>query len=195
MMQLARWQGRFGTEYTGRNPADEEAILRRTHAFAEILKHIAPASILEIGANVGINLLALRRLTEAPLYAIEPNETAYKSLVDCADEAANTDLSAIPFNAELVFTSGVLIHLPDDQLRPAYDAIYAASRRYILAMEYFSPTPVTVPYRGHDDMLFKRDYGGLWLDWFNVEPVANGFFWKRTTGVDDVTWWLFRKSG
>ena len=76
----------------------------------------------------------------------------------------------------------------------SYDEIFRVSSRYILCIEYFSPDPVTIHYRGHDDLLFKRDYGGLWLDWYPVlEHVADGFFWKRTTGLDNVNWWLFRK--
>jgi hypothetical protein len=53
---------------------------------------------------------------------------------------------------------------------------------------------VGIPYRGHEGLLFKRDFGGMWLDLFpKIDPVANGFFWSRTTGLDDLNWWLFRK--
>lgn len=50
------------------------------------------------------------------------------------------------------------------------------------------------PYRGHDDRLFKRDFGGYWLDHFSdLWTVAYGFAWKRITGLDNLTWWLFEK--
>ena len=95
---------------------------------------------------------------------------------------------------DLAFTSGVLIHVPPDDLETAYGEIHRVATRYILCVEYFSPTPVEIPYRGHEGLLFKRDFGGMWLDLFpGLETVANGFFWRRTTGLDDINWWLFRK--
>ena len=95
---------------------------------------------------------------------------------------------------ELVFTSGVLIHIPDEALDQAISEILRVSSRYILTLEYFSPEPMSIPYRGHNDFLFKRDYGELFLDASpDLEYVADGFFWKRVTGLDNLNWWLFRK--
>jgi len=43
--------------------------------------------------------------------------------------------------------------------------------------------------------LFKRDFGGFWWDVFpELTFVDGGFFWKRATGLDDLTWWLFAKN-
>jgi spore coat polysaccharide biosynthesis protein SpsF len=133
---------------------------------------------------------------------VEPNRRAREILVADRilrpDRVHAADASALPFPDacfDLVFTCTVLIHVPDDALQAAYREIHRVSRRWILCMEYFSPAPLMIPYRGHDDLLFKRDYGALWLDGFrDLEHVANGFFWKRTTGLDDVNWWLFRKT-
>ncbi len=202
--QLREWCGAFGDAYIDRNLTMPERVRQRARAFARILSHLAgapPASILEVGANVGFNLRALEQLTGAELHAVEPNARAREILladgVLAADRLHDATASALPFvdgAMDLVFTSAVLIHIPDAALEQAYREIHRVSRRYILSMEYFSPTPVTVPYRGHGDMLFKRDYGSLWLDLFaDLELVADGFFWKRTTGLDNVNWWLFRK--
>lgn len=202
--QVKAWRGAFGDSYIARNQATEERIRQRVFAFAEILRHLAaasPASILEVGANVGLNLRALRRLTGAELFAVEPSGTARAALL--ADRVVPTEnlrdatAAKLPFgdhSFDLVFTSTVLIHIPDEALEQSCREIFRVSRRYILSMEYFSPRPERVPYRGHDDLLFKRDYGSLWLDLFpGLTPLADGFFWRRTTGLDDVTWWLFRK--
>ena len=202
--QLAQWRGGFGNSYIERNSPTPERLQQRVKAFSEML---APAdrgqirSILEVGANVGLNLRALSQLTEADLFAIEPNSTARGVLA--ADQVLPPEhifdgtAAQIPLpdgGAELVMTSTVLIHVPDETLKASYDEIYRVASRYILCIEYFSPDPVTIHYRGHDDLLFKRDYGGLWLDWYpTLEHVADGFFWKRTTGLDNVNWWLFRK--
>ncbi len=202
--QLEEWRGPFGEDYTARNPVTEESLRQRTRALACILDRLPGAelgSILEVGANIGLNLRALARLTGAELYAVEPNARARKMLVKDgvvpAERALEGTAGDLPFadgGFDLVFTAGVLIHIPEAALEAAYREIHRVSRRYILTMEYFSPKAVTVPYHGRDEMLFKRDFGGLWLELFpGLEPVGDGFFWKRTTGLDDVTWWLFRK--
>ena len=65
--------------------------------------------------------------------------------------------------SELSFTQGVLIHLNPEMLPTAYERLYAGSSRFILVAEYYSPKPVSVPYRGHNDCLFKRDFAGEML--------------------------------
>lgn len=200
MYQLRTWQGPFGDDYTERNKLNEVAITRRCRAFAQVLSHISdPANILEVGANAGINCHALSRVSAAELHAVEPNETAFAVLREqLGSRAHNTSAFEIPHgdsSIDLVFTSGVLIHIPPDRLRDACAEMFRVSRRYILAMEYFSKEPVEIPYRGQNGLLFKRDFGGYWLDHFSLKFVANGFFWQRTTGLDDVHWWLFEKRG
>ncbi len=198
------WKGEFGDNYAARNRATEETVGNAARAFAEILSHVKdgpPASILEVGANIGINLRALSGFADAELFAVEPNASAREQLV--ADKVLPQDhlfdamATKLPLNdgaVDLAFTSGVLIHVPPDDLETAYGEIHRVAARYILCMEYFSPRPVEIPYRGHEGLLFKRDFGGMWLDLFpGLEPVANGFFWRRTTGLDDINWWLFRK--
>lgn len=200
MYQLRTWQGPFGDAYTERNKADEAAINQRCRAFAQILGHTPdPANILEVGANVGINCHALSRVSAAEIHAVEPNETAFATLREhLGSRAQNTSAFELPYrdsSIDLVFTSGVLIHIPPDRLRDACAEMFRVSRRYILALEYFSKEPIDIPYRGQDGILFKRDFGGYWIDNFQLDTVANGFFWERTTGLDDVHWWLFEKRG
>ncbi len=198
------WKGEFGDDYLTRNRATEEAVDNVARAFTEIFAHMKdspPASILEVGANIGINLRALTRLTDAQLFAVEPNARAREQLVvdkvvpgDRAFDAMATKLPLDDGAADLVFTSGVLIHVPPENLETAYGEMHRVAARYVLSLEYFSQAPVSIPYRGHEGLLFKRDFGGMWLDLFPaLEPVANGFFWRRTTGLDDLNWWLFRK--
>jgi spore coat polysaccharide biosynthesis protein SpsF len=172
------------------------AILNCCDALASV------ASILEVGSNIGINLRALKVVTKADLWAVEPNDAARQRLVDDgvlpADRVLDGDLGDLPIptgHVDLSFTRGVLIHVPESDLEQAALELHRVSRRWILVQEYFAPTPTIVEYRGHNDMLWKRDYGGLFLDLFpDLEPVMNGFFWKRTTGLDNFNWWLFRKN-
>jgi pseudaminic acid biosynthesis-associated methylase len=203
--QIDAWRGDFGDNYTDRNTADPMRLENSSRAFREILGHVKddpPRSILEVGANLGANIRALKSVTDAELHAVEPNGKARDIMVsdDVLPAARVVDATAsnLPFSdgqIDLVFTAGVLIHIPHDNIEAAYREMHRVAGRFLLSIEYFSPTPVEVPYRGETDLLFKRDFGGLWLDLFDdLEHVANGFFWKRTTGLDDVTWWLFRKK-
>lgn len=197
---MDRWRGGFGDTYTERNQPSEESIAQTAGALAEIWQHMTPppATILEVGANVGRNIRALQRITTGRLHAAEPNPTARMTLEAVLGPVFDAIAEDLPFedqSMDLVFTSAVLIHIPDEALGRALDEVHRVASHWILSIEYFSPTPQTIAYRGHDDMLFKRDYGSLWLDRFDdLQHVANGFQWRRTTGQDNVNWWLFRKT-
>ena len=75
--------------------------------------------------------------------------------------------------------------------------MYEFSSKYILICEYFNRTPVMIEYRGELDMLFKRDFGKLFIENFDCEIVDYGFLWGHqfdNAGFDDITYWLFRKK-
>ena len=202
--QAEFWRGDFGNAYTGRNVASADQMQARLALWSEILSHTIsapPASILEVGANLGINLRALRQLSSARRYAVEPNDSARKILVQdgvvADDDVRDGIASTIIFSdgvADLGVTSGVLIHIHPENLAASLKEIHRCSKRWIACIEYFSDKPEMIPYRGFDDRLFKRDFGGLWLDSFSdLRVVAYGFAWKRVTGLDNLTWWLFEK--
>jgi spore coat polysaccharide biosynthesis protein SpsF len=202
--QVEFWRGEFGDEYIDRNAATSEQIHARIALWAEILSHTIsapPATILEVGANIGINLRALRVLSSARCLAVEPNEKARSILVRdgvvAAGDACGGLASAIDLPdgvADFVFTAGVLIHVHPDYLLPSLKEIHRCAGRWVGCIEYFSDKPEMISYRGHQDRLFKRDFGALWLDTFpNLRIVAYGFAWKRVTGLDNLTWWLFEK--
>jgi spore coat polysaccharide biosynthesis protein SpsF len=202
--QVDFWRGDFGDLYTDRNIASNEQLRARVALWSEIMSHTIgaiPESILEVGANLGVNLRALRAVTGARLCAVEPNDKARAILVADGivqpDDLRGGDASSIDFPAgacDLVFTSGVLIHIHPDHLLSSLEEIHRCSARWIGCIEYFSDKPEMIPYRGHEDRLFKRDFGALWLDNFPSLLVrAYGFAWKRVTGLDNLTWWLFEK--
>jgi spore coat polysaccharide biosynthesis protein SpsF len=203
--QIKFWKGSFGDAYVDRNEASARLIAAAVHLWSDILKHTIgapPRSILEVGCNIGLNLRALKTMTSAELFAIEPNDKARCVLLrDGVLAASNLRDGAaqdidFPDNvADLAFTSGVLIHIHPDELLAACKEIDRCARRYIACIEYFSDQPETIPYRGHDDVLFKRDFGSFWLDNFpRLRTLAYGFHWKRGAAVDNTNWWLFEKS-
>jgi spore coat polysaccharide biosynthesis protein SpsF len=203
--QESLWRGDFGNDYVDRNAVDPAMLAARTASWAEILKTVAgapPASILEVGSNIGLNLRALRRLTPATFYALEPNEKARERLVGDQvvhkDKAIDGLASKIPLAdgaVDLAFTAGVLIHIHPDNLLASVREIHRVARRYIVCIEYFADKPTEIPYRGHNEALFKRDFGGFYLDNFpNLKVVDYGFFWSRLTTLDNLTWWVFEKQ-
>ena len=198
------WRGRFGDAYAQRNASTTAELRARTVLWARILRCMAgapPSSILEVGANVGNNLRALRDLTGAELMAVEPNARARKKLVgDGVVTAANLRngvAAAIDFPdgaADLAFTSGVLIHIHPDDLLGSCREIHRVARRYVVCVEYFAVEPEEIAYRGHRERLFKRDFGGFWLDNFpDLRVLDYGFAWRRLTGLGNLTWWGFEK--
>ncbi len=202
--QLEAWTGTFGDEYIKRCVASEQAIRNRARAWVDMMRPIEgamPQSILEVGCNIGINQRAMGRLFDAELYAVEPNPSARSVVLQerILDEEHLKAASALdlPFedqSMEMCFTSGVLIHISPNDLMRACSEMYRVSSRYILCAEYFSREPQEISYRGQEGLLFKRDFGSYWLDNFALTPLAHGFHWRRTTGIDDVTWWLFEKN-
>jgi pseudaminic acid biosynthesis-associated methylase len=203
--QESLWRGEFGDAYVDRNEIDPAAIAARTSCWSEMLKTVAgapPVSILEVGANVGRNLRAIQRLSAAKLYALEPNAKARERLVRDkvvdADKVMDGIASKIPMPdgaVDLVFTFGVLIHIHPDNLLTSMSEIYRTARRYIICAEYFADKPTEVSYRGHTEALFKRDFGGHYLDNFpKLKVVDYGFFWNRLTAMDNTTWWVLEKQ-
>jgi len=198
------WSGAFGDAYIERNRVDEPRIRQRRTMWEVILPSMQdapPKSVLEVGANVGINLRALHGLADVELFALEPNFKARAILRADNIVPTNNILAGTADRIELsdacidlVFTSGVLIHVAPDQLPAAYREMYRVSTRYLLTIEYFAAEPEEKLYRGQEGLLFKRDFGELWLDMFpDLRIVDYGFFWRPATGLDNLTWWLLRK--
>ncbi|MGQ0654637.1 MAG: pseudaminic acid biosynthesis-associated methylase [Betaproteobacteria bacterium] len=202
--QLRLWRGEFGNAYIERNPDAPEDLRRRAALLAPMLRCLAgapPASILEVGANIGANLKALRGLTGAELYAVEPNAKARARIVagkvvpkkNVLDGIAS-DIGLDDGAVDLAFTSGVLIHIHPGDLLASCREIHRIAARYVACAEYFSPRPEEVLYRGNKAAMFRRDFGGFWLDNFaDLRLLDYGFTWYRAGGPDDMNWWVFEK--
>ena len=193
--QLDAWTGDIGGDYHSRN--HRAGLKQRIRLWAQILGDIEPKSILEVGAGTGTNLVALGSITDAVLAAIEPSVAGANALCIARIPCYHGTAQAIPVatrGRDLVFTSGVLIHIPPDELDAALDEIYRVSSRYIACIEYFADEPETKMYHGRDNLLFKRDFGAYWLERSpDLEVVRTGFAWRTTTGLDNLTYWLFQR--
>ncbi len=169
--QLQHWRGDFGRAYTDRNsltPTALDALYRKNFGVARselnrrFLADIPRESrILEVGCNEGNQLCALREMGFAQLYGIEVQEYALRRARNRSEFARLALATAfeIPFPDgffDVVFTSGVLI----------------CAGGFIWGLEYYSPQPMEVTYRGHQSLLWKADYASLYLNLFDdLDPV------------------------
>lgn len=158
-------------------------------------------SFLECGSNIGRNIEILNQLfPTSSKNIIEISSKAYE-IVTKKYDITNSFLGSIK-NAkfscdfDLVFTSGVLIHINPAELEQTTKKMYQLSKKYILIAEYFSRTPEMVEYRGEKNKLFKMDFGKYMLDNFSLKLIDYGFLWGveyDKAGFDDLNYWLFEK--
>ncbi len=195
------WAGEFGDEYSVRVVGDE-IVAAYTALHARILQRtVGVKSVIEFGANTGLNLKALNHLLpHIELSAIELNPTAILALEQLPEVKNIYKQSILDFDPDYqrdyALIKTVLIHINPDMLHRVYDLLYRVSRRYICIAEYYNPTPVTVEYRGHKDRLFKRDFAGEMLDKYpDLGLVDYGFVYYRDNNfsIGDVTWFLLEK--
>jgi pseudaminic acid biosynthesis-associated methylase len=200
--QEAFWAGQFGNDYIKRNVGDQ---LTGSNAslYSQMIANCAGVkSLIEIGANIGVNLTAIRHLCPTwTLDALEINEQAVKQLEARGDLNKIHHSSILDFHPsqqwDVVLVNGVLIHINPDYLSRAYESIFQAAKRYIFLIEYYNPTPIEVSYRGHSGRLFKRDFAGEMLDKYSsLRVVDYGFVWHRDPAfpMDDATWFVLEKS-
>ncbi len=200
--QEAFWHGDFGAEYIVRNDSPG-IVAANLSLFSRALGRAGRiGSCVEFGANIGLNLRALKLLyPEMSQYGIEINPEAADALAHFvgAQNVFRGSIFDYPVaeTFDLAFTKGVLIHIKPEMLPLTYEKLHRASRRWIFVCEYYNPSPMAIRYRGHDDRLFKRDFAGEMLDSFpDLHLVDYGFVYHRDPAFpqDDVTWFLLEKQ-
>ncbi|MDH4390185.1 MAG: hypothetical protein QE285_02025 [Aquabacterium sp.] len=199
--QEAFWAGSFGDAYIGRNQGDA-LLASNLDFFTKALRHAhGVRSCLELGANIGMNLKALKLLRPGlRAHAVEIHAGAAQQLAQVipADQIHIGSLLDYqpPCQFDLVLVKGVLIHLDPGVLPQVYDTLAAASARHVLVAEYYNPAPVAISYRGHSNRLFKRDFAGELMDRHPaLKLVDYGFAYRRDPDFpqDDITWFLMEK--
>jgi len=194
MKQQDAWADKFGDAYLERNCYTTQSMdtlwlekfgTTRTElnkAFLLDNQYIdARARILEVGCSSGTQLALLQELGFRNLYGIDVNRSAI-SYGQRARMGLNLILGSaldIPFKDnffDLVFTSGVLIHIPPAVLPLTLSEIYRCTSNYIWGYEYFADEPVAVNYRGHQEMLWKQDFCGAYRERFPRLQIVK---WKR----------------
>ena len=194
------WATDFGNDYPRRNQG-EQLISANVAIFSKILENCPSVnSIAELGCNIGLNLIALNRINK------NHKLRGYEINAKAAQEAKNQNVAEIinttvagPLDSsvkfDLTISKGVLIHINPEKLAEVYQNLFNLSNRYILVYEYYNPTPMAIEYRGHEDVLFKRDFAGELIDKFNLKLINYGFTYNREKYFpnDDGTWFLLEK--
>ena len=200
--QESFWAGEFGTEYIKRNQGGA-LLASNLNFFTKSLQSAYEInSAIEFGANIGMNLKALKLLRPLiDISAIEINHEAVNLLSEVVLRKNIFQESILDFKSnqfwDLVLIKGVLIHINPEFLPQAYKALYDSSNRYILVCEYYNPSPVEINYRGHKDRLFKRDFAGEMLKkYIDLKLIDYGFIYKNDPNFpqDDISWFLMEKS-
>jgi pseudaminic acid biosynthesis-associated methylase len=180
--QMSRWSAEFGRRYTDRNSLTPEGLdalytknygVTRQHLNERFLDNLPrEARVLEVGCNIGSQLLVLDKMGYSNLYGIELQHYALVRARGQLRSARLIEASAleIPFQDgyfDLIFTSGVLIHISPSDLSLAMSEIHRCTRNYIWGLEYYAPETKEVHYRGHNGLLWKMDYAKLYLERFS----------------------------
>ena len=195
------WANEFGDDYISRNISDQ-LLASNVSYFAKALARTQKiSSLIELGANVGMNISALKTLLpNSKMTAVEINQQAAAELSKRHPDIDVKNESILDFQAstkwDLVFVKGVLIHLNPDVLQSVYQMMANSASKYVLIGEYYNPTPVSLSYRGHDNRLFKRDFAGEFMDQNpNFALIDYGFSYHRDPMFpqDDINWFLMEK--
>jgi len=196
------WSGDFGDHYIERNNSIE-MLASQLNFFSRALKSaIGVESCIEFGANIGVNLKAIKMLyPNMDLNAIEINESAQMELSKVVNHSNIYKGSILDYPVskvfDLVIIKGVLIHINPQMLKKTYEKLVESTCKYLLVAEYYNPSPVSLSYRGYKDRLFKRDFVGEIIDNFpSMKLIDYGFSYRRDPHFpqDDITWFLLEKT-
>lgn len=205
------WTSTFGKEYSDRNTFDIQALnelylnrygFSRTTLNDDFLANlqVKDKNILEVGCNVGNQLLTLQSQGYTHLYGIELQSYAYEQAKARTKgiNVLNGYADNLPFKDgffEMVFTSSVLIHIPDEILDQVMNEMYRCSNKYIWGLEYYADNNIEINYRGFDNLLWKRNYMQLFLDKFpDLEVVKVGKYpYLNEENCEDIVYLLKKK--
>ena len=208
--QITKWKDKFGKEYTNRNALtlDElERMYENNYGLSRtelnnifIGKFDHSIKILEVGSNIGNQLLLLQKMGFKNLYGIEINDYAVELSKQRTNNINIIQGSAfdIPFKNEyfdLVFTSGVLIHIPPLDINLALNEIYRCTREYIWGFEYYDEKYTEVIYRGNKNLLWKTNFSKIYLSLFDDLEIIKEKKLKYLNDNNIDLMFLLKKKG
>lgn len=203
------WKKRFGSDYNMRNLFDNKGLdnaymkdlgVSRTMMNTEFIGFLdRNIRILEVGCNVGLQLVNLQEMGFRNLFGIELQPSA----VELARERTRGiniiqgTAYDIPFKDgffDLVFTNRVLIHINPEFLDIALNEIHRVTSGYIYGSEYFAEELKEIKgYHGQTEIAWKRDFAGQYTSLFPDLRLIKEKKYKYTFNDDVDSTFLFVK--
>ena len=177
--QRKTWEEEFGEGYLERNvynPKELNTFYQNRYGATkdklneDFLKDIPKdAKILEVGTNIGNQLLHLQSQGFTNLYGIEIQDRAINYAKHRTDNLniIKGDALDIPFKDnyfDVVFTHGVLIHISPENINKVIDEIYRVSGSYIWGLEYYADKYTDLEYHGQKNIMWKTNFAKLYID-------------------------------
>ena len=208
--QITKWKDKFGKEYTNRNALTLDELERiyennfgqsRTKLnnifIGELNRSI---KILEVGSNIGNQLLLLQKMGFRNLYGIEINSYAVELSKKRTKDINIIQGSAfeIPFKDscfDLVFTSGLLIHIAPSDIEIVLREIHRCTKEYIWGFEYYSDKYTEIEYRKNNNLLWKANFSKIYLELFSdlVLVKEKKLKYLNDNNIDSI--FLLKKKG
>ena len=173
----------------------------RVDGFRSIFSGFSVKRVLEVGCNRGHNLVALSEILAQPpeLVGVEPNHSALRLARRSTDKAGFLPgtIYDLPFKNgyfDLVFTCGVLIHIPNESLAAALRELDRVTSRYFLLMEYYSEQDEEIVYRGERGLLWKRNFPLHVMKACDHLTLTKKGYLGPEQGFDRTHWWLMERG-
>jgi len=180
--QMKTWSGQFGRQYTDRNVFSPEELdnlylknygVTKTALNDRFLRSEIDRSarILEVGSNIGNQLLSLQKMgftnlsgLELQSYAVELSKqrTSHINII----QGSALDIPYKDGSFDMVFTHGLLIHIKPADIKKVLQEIHRCAKKYIWGFEAWASEYKEVIYRGRNNLFWKTDFVKLYLEAF-----------------------------
>jgi len=200
------WKNTFGDGYTERNALNILSFEQLYHQrYGKTRRSLnedfignldRSSKILEVGSNVGNQLLILRKMGFSNLFGIDINQSALELAKQRNLTVIYGSVLDIPFRDnffDLIFTSGLLIHIPLEEIHRAISEIYRCTNQYIWGLEYYADKFTEIKYRGHSDLLWKANFSQLYFDSFSNLELIREKQLKYLNGENEDRMFLLKK--
>ena len=204
------WLSKFGKEYWKRNnftPSQLDKFymknlgVSRSQINKDFIGNLNLKNTLEVGCNIGIqlNMLQKHKHKLGQIYGIEllPEavEIAKTNTKNCnIIQGSAFDILFKNNYFDLVFTSGLLIHISPKDIQRALKEIYRVSKKYIWGYEFYNPKYIPINYRGNKDYHWKGDFAKIYMDLFPDLKLIKEKRYKYLNGKNVNTAFLLKKS-
>jgi ubiquinone/menaquinone biosynthesis C-methylase UbiE len=173
------------------DPASQEADAHRVSEWLarEIMRPLGAHSFLELGCGSGRNLLYIsREIPAAEIYGLDINPEAVAIARDGVKKYAQNIVTGSLYDTQtygdesidIVFTSGVLMHVPHGRVQAVIKEMYRIARLAVVNFELHGPR------HAFDYHRYPRDYAELYAILYPNQATSYKQFQKgdyRTSGT------------